>query len=236
MAHLMTTQSIDAAQLTTREINQELRRLADQGCVSVTVHNPSAKHNLGVALGGSMEVVFAGSVGYYCGSLGARDPRIIIQGNAGWSTGADLMSGFVRVEGNSGGSTAASARGGTIVVTGNSGSRTGIAMKGATVLIGGSVGYMTGFQMQHGTIVVCGDAGDGFGDSMYQGTLYCGGNIAGLGADTQVTEPTDDERSWLKESLGEQGLDYDRPWQKVTSAGKLWRFDKNDFETWRQAL
>ncbi len=213
-----------------------LRRLADEGHDTVTVHNPAARHNLGVALSGAMEVTFAGSVGYYCGSLGTREPRVLVQGNAGWSTGADLMSGFVRVEGNSGGSTAASARGGQIVVTGNSGSRTGIAMKGATVLIGGSVGYMTGFQMQHGTIVVCGDAGDGFGDSMYQGTLYCGGKIAGLGADTQVSEPTDEELSWLKTSLGEQGLDYDRPWQKITSAGKLWRFDKNDFETWRQAL
>ncbi len=237
MAHLTNTgRIIDARGLSAREVNARLRELAREGTSRVDVHHPAALHNLGVALRDPLEVVFHGSVGYFCGALGEHGPRIEVHGNAGWSLGADLMDGFVRVHGNSGASTAASARGGTIVVDGDAGPRTGIALKGATVVVGGDTGYMTGFQMQSGTIVVCGDAADGFGDSMYQGTLFCGGTIAGLGADAEVAEPSEDELGWLKALLGGHGLNHDRPWQKVTSAGRLWRFDKRDLDLWRQAL
>jgi glutamate synthase domain-containing protein 3 len=235
MANLSETCMLDAAQLTTRELNSRIRELMIEGASHVTVANPAARHNLGVALSSELAITYQGPVGYFCGALG-NGPRVEVEGSAGWSTGADLIDGVIHVRGNSGASTAASARGGLIAVDGDVGARTAIAMKGGTLLVGGNAGYMTGFLMQKGTVVVCGDAAEGFGDSMYLGTLYCGGKIAELGADTKISEPTDEELAWLRETLTEHELESDLPWRKITSAGRLWRFDKREFDAWRHAL
>ena len=40
---------IDAAGRTSREVNAEMKRLIAQGTTEITVHNPGARHNLGVA-------------------------------------------------------------------------------------------------------------------------------------------------------------------------------------------
>ena len=53
---------------TTRDINAEIRRLVAAG-EAVTVRSPGARHNLAVALLERGEVVFEGSVGYYCAGL-----------------------------------------------------------------------------------------------------------------------------------------------------------------------
>jgi glutamate synthase domain-containing protein 3 len=227
--------TIDAAKLTTRELNAELRRLVGDGADTIEVLNPAARHNLGVALSGDTSIAYRGPAGYFCGALG-RGLTTAVHGNSGWSTGADMMDGLITVDGNSGSSTGASMRGGAVVVHGDAGPRTGIAMKGGTVVVEGSTGYMTGFLMQRGTVVVCGDAADAFGDSMYQGKLFCGGNIRGLGADTEVGEPDDEELAWLRSTLEGHGIDADRPWQRVVSGGRLWRFDKREFAVWREAL
>ena len=96
---------------------------------------------------------------------------------------------------------------------------------------------MTGFMMQTGRLVVCGDAGQAFGDSMYQGELFCGGEIADLGSDAVLEEPTRRRAvAWLGEKLGPYGLGPKREWKKVRSGGKLWRYDKKEFAVWKDAL
>jgi glutamate synthase domain-containing protein 3 len=150
--------------------------------------------------------------------------------------GADMMDGSIVVGGNSGSSTGASMRGGLVVVKGDAGARSAIAGKGGTLVIGGSTGYMSGFMNQRTRLVVCGDAGPGFGDSMYEGELYCGGRIAELGSDTVCEPPSAEDLAWLADLCVTHGLAPAGEWQKVRSAGKLWRYDKKEFSIWRDAL
>ena len=88
-----------------------------------------------------------------------------------------------------------------MVVRGDAAAPAGVSMKGGTLLIGGNCGYMAGFMMQKGRLVVCGDAGEALADSMYEGIVFVGGQIASLGNDTVIEEPTLEERTWLNELL-----------------------------------
>src|SRR5262245_55957184 len=99
---------------TTREINQAISDLIATGAKAIEVHSPLARHNLAVGLLQPVELLFKGSVGYYCGGM-IDGPRIAIEGSAGWGLGECMMGGRIVVRGNAGNSAAASIRGGTIV-------------------------------------------------------------------------------------------------------------------------
>ena len=60
---------LDCAGKTVREINTAIKGLIAGGEDAVTVRNPGARHNLGVALLQPSTVTFDGSVGYFCGGL-----------------------------------------------------------------------------------------------------------------------------------------------------------------------
>jgi methylamine---glutamate N-methyltransferase subunit B len=228
--------SVDAAGRSARDVNDEIRRLLADGAGEVEVRHPGSRHNLAAGILSPGRLRFRGDVGYFCAGL-SDGLDVEIDGDCGWSLAADMVQGRVVVHGRSGSSTAAAMRGGLVVVHGDAGARTAIALKGGTVVVGGSVGYMSGFMMQKGRLVVCGDAGPAFGDSMYLGELFCGGAIADLGSDTLVEEPSAEERAWLAETLEPHALGPRAgAWQKVRSAGKLWRYDKREFAVWRHAL
>ena len=61
----------DAHELSTRQINLELRRLLyEEGVTDVTVRNPGAKHSLGVGILTRCTITFDGSLGYFgCGMI-----------------------------------------------------------------------------------------------------------------------------------------------------------------------
>ena len=227
--------TIDVQGVPTREINERIRTALDEGATEIAIQNPAGRHNLAVALEGRGKIIANGTVGYFVGALG-MGPDLEVHGNAGWSVGADLMRGSVVVHGNAGSSVGASCRGGLVVVDGDVGARAGIALKGATVVVGGSAGYMSGFMMQAGMLVIGGDAADGLGDSMYTGDIFLGGEAESLGADTVMRDPSDEELLGLKELLTSVGHEPDRPWKHVTSAGKLWHFEKEQYELWKQAF
>jgi glutamate synthase domain-containing protein 3 len=163
-------------------------------------------------------------------------PSIEIQGSAGWGLGESMMSGTIRVRGNAGNSCGASIRGGTIVVHGNAGARAGVSMKGGLVIIEGDCGYMTGFMMQRGVIIVCGNGGAALADSMYEGVIYVGGEIPDLGNDAVVQKPGAEDSKFLRESLSRWGISATRPFKKVVAGRKLWNFDKQEIEIWKEAL
>ena len=173
--------SFDAHQLTTRQINLELRRLIyGEGVHEVTVRNPGAKHSLGVGILQRCKITFEGSLGYFaCGLIDG--PEVHITGRVGWSACENMMSGVCVIDSNAGSLTAAALRGGDVVVRGQVGARTGIDQKGGTIIALGDAGSMTGFMMQRGRQIICGNAGHGLGDSMYDGTIYVGGKVASLG-------------------------------------------------------
>lgn len=229
------TFSIDCQGKATREINRQIREAVAAGENEFHVVHPEARHNLGVALLQPVQVIFEGSVGYYCAGM-IDSAHVEIRGSAGWGTAESMMNGTVIIEGNAGSGVAASIRGGTVVVRGDAAARAGVSMKGGTLLIGGNCGYMAGFMMQKGIIVICGDAGDAIADSMYEGVVFVGGKIASLGNDAVVEDPTSQDEAYLVPLLHQYNLRGPIRFKKVISGRKLWNFDRKELEVWKAAL
>ena len=125
--------SIDAAQLSTRELNIKLNALVEDN-QDVKIINPRARHNVVVGILKKCQITVEGSLGYYCASL-LDGPTVCIEGNSGWALGENLMNGVIRLSKDAGASVGASMRGGEIFVGRNAGARAGISMKGGTLII-----------------------------------------------------------------------------------------------------
>jgi len=217
--------SFDARDLTTRQINLEMRRLVyGLGINDITVTTPGAKHSLGVGILARCRITFEGSLGYFaCGLIDG--PEVHITGRVGWSACENMMAGVCVIDGNAGSLTAAALRGGDVVVKGKVGARTGIDQKGGTVIVLGDAGSMTGFMMQRGRQIICGNAGHGLGDSMYDGTLYVGGKVASLGIDCVPGEWTDADTEFVTRKFGIYGLGEPPELQKFVCGKKLYNYD-----------
>jgi glutamate synthase domain-containing protein 3 len=215
----------DAADLTTRQINLELRRLVyEEGIKDVTVRNPGSKHSLGVAILTRCRITFDGSLGYFGCGLG-DGPEIHVKGRVGWSACENMMSGVVVVEGNAGSLTGAALRGGDVVVKGRVGARSGIDQKGGTIISVGDAGSMTGFMMQRGRQILCGDVGPGLGDSMYDGTIYVAGKVKSLGIDCVPGEWTDADTELIERKFRIYELGDPPEFQKFVCGKKLYNYD-----------
>ena len=215
----------DAHDLTTRQINLELRWLLyEQGVKDVTVLNPGAKHSLGVGVLTRCRITFEGSLGYFgCGLIDG--PEIHVKGRVGWSACENMMSGVVVIDSNAGSLTAAAIRGGDVIVKGRVGARTGIDQKGGTVIVLGDAGSMTGFMMQRGRQIFCGDVGHGLGDSMYDGTIYVAGKVASLGIDCIPGEWTDADTELIERKFRVHGLGAPPEFQKFVCGKVLYNYD-----------
>ena len=216
--------SIDASELTTRELNRQIKAIVAEGNEEIVITSPSARHNLTVGIRQECTITIEGSVGYYTASQ-LDGPNITIKGNSGWALGENLMSGKISLSRNAGASVAASMRGGEIFIGGSAGARAGIGMKGGTLLVAGDSGFLTGFMMQKGRIIVCGDVGDAAGDSMYEGTIYVGGEVGSLGADAMYDEPSEDELIELWAELELHGINERPRFRKIVSEKKLYHYD-----------
>ena len=217
--------AFDAAKLTTRKINAELRWLLyEKGVTDVTVRNPGAKHSIGVGILTRCRIRYEGSLGYF--GLGLIDgPEITVTGRVGWSVCENMMSGVVVIEKNAGSLTGAAIRGGDLVVRGSVGARTGIDQKGGTIIVGGTAGSMTGFMMQRGRQILCGDVGNGMGDSMYSGAIYAAGKVASLGVDCVEAEFGPDDEELISRKFAIYGLDRPDSFRKFVCGQKLWNYD-----------
>ncbi len=215
----------DAAELTTRQINLELRRLVyDEGITDVTMRNPGAKHSLAVGILARCRITIEGSLGYFgCGLIDG--PEIHITGRVGWSACENMMSGVVVVDGNAGSLTGAALRGGDLVVKGRVGARSGIDQKGGTIIVGGDAGMMTGFMMQRGRMILCGNVGHGLGDSMYDGKIYVAGKVASLGIDCVPGEWDDADTEFIERKFRIHGLGSPPAFQKFVCGKKLYNYD-----------
>jgi glutamate synthase domain-containing protein 3 len=215
----------DAADLTTRQINLELRWLLyEQGVTDVTVRNPGAKHSIGVGILTRCRIRFEGSLGYFgCGLIDG--PEIVVAGRVGWSACENMMSGVVVIESNAGSLTGAALRGGDVVVKGQVGARSGIDQKGGTIISLGSAGSMTGFMMQRGRQILCGDVGPGLGDSMYDGTIYVGGKVKSLGVDCVPGEWTAADTEFIERKFRIYELGSPPEFQKFVCGRKLYNYD-----------
>ena len=217
--------TFDARDLTTRQINLELRWLLyDQGVKDVRVQNPGAKHSLGVGILTRCRIVFDGSLGYFgCGLIDG--PEVLITGRVGWSACENMMSGVVVIDGNAGSLTGAAMRGGDLIVKGQVVARTGIDQKGVTIIVLGTAGMMTGFMMQRGRQIICGDVGPGLGDSMYDGAFYVAGKVKSLGVDCVPGEWTEADTELIERKFGAHGLGSPPEFQKFVCGKKLYNYD-----------
>jgi glutamate synthase domain-containing protein 3 len=215
----------DAKELSTRQINLELRWLLyEQGIEDVTVLNPGAKHSLGVGILTRCRITFEGSLGYFgCGLIDG--PEIHVKGRVGWSACENMMSGVVVIDGNAGSLTGAAIRGGDLVVKGHVGARTGIDQKGGTIVVLGNAGSMTGFMMQRGRMILLGDVGAGLGDSMYDGTIYVAGAVKSLGIDCVPGEWTDADTELVERKFRIYGLGTPPALQKFVCGKQLYNYD-----------
>ena len=237
MGQLTNIASIDCQGLATRQINQKIHGLIDDGVAEIVVDNPDARHSLvpGIKTE-NVSIEFRGPVGWYAGGMN-DGLRMRVRGNCGWGVAECMMRGQVEIHGHAGSGAAASIRGGLVFVQGDTGARAGIAMKGGTLIVGGSVGYMSGFMMQAGRIIICGGAADGLGDSMYAGTIFIAGPVQALGADA-VEHPLEEEDvTMLGETLRPYGIEAEKlPFRRIESGRRLWNFSTKEPELWRHAL
>ncbi len=216
---------LDVADLSTRQINLELRRLVYAEDVShVTVLNPGAKHSIAVGLLTRCRITIDGSLGYFACTLG-DGPEIHVTGRVGWALGENMMSGVVVVDKNAGSLTGAALRGGDLVIRGHVGARTGIDQKGGTILVGGNAGSTTGFMMQRGRQIICGDVGPGMGDSMYDGAIYVGGKVASLGVDCIEEEMSPQDEELLDRKFRIYRMDRPDTFRKFVCGKKLYNYD-----------
>jgi len=89
-------------------------------------------------------------------TLGARNPTkksLLLQGDAGMSTGILMGSGSIEVDGDAG-------------------ANTGVLMQGGRIVIRGSTGDFTGAEMRAGEIIIEGDAGSFACPRMKGGAVY----------------------------------------------------------------
>lgn len=218
---------LDAADLEPLAVNLKIRELMGEGCGTIVVHNPGAKHSLGVGILNRLRLHFEGSLGYFgCGLIDG--PNVRIKGRVGWSCAENMLAGTVVIEKNAGSCFGAAIRGGDLICKGDVGARTGIEMKGGTIIVGGRTGVFSGFMMQRGRLVVLGDAGPNLGDSMYDGIVYVGGEIASLGTDAIPAEMTELDIAWLSRKLKMYGLeapDGVKNMHKIVAGKKLWNYD-----------
>jgi methylamine---glutamate N-methyltransferase subunit B len=221
-----TTAVFDAHELSTRQINLELRWLLyEESVKEVTVLNPGAKHSLGVGILTRCKINFEGSLGYFgCGLIDG--PEIRIAGRVGWSSCENMMSGVVVIENNAGSLTAAAIRGGDVVVKGQVGARTGIDQKGGTVIVLGDAGAMTGFMMQRGRQIICGNVGHGLGDSMYDGQIYVAGKVRSLGIDCVPGEWDERDTEFIQRKFRIYGLGDPPEFQKFVCGKQLYNYDQ----------
>jgi methylamine---glutamate N-methyltransferase subunit B len=131
--------TFDAHDLTTRQINLELRWLLhEQGVTDVTVQNPGSKHSIGVGILTRCKIRFEGSLGYFgCGLIDG--PEIHITGRVGWSACENMMSGVVVVDGNAGSMNGFMMQRGRQIICGDVGQGLGDSMYDGIIYVGGKV-------------------------------------------------------------------------------------------------
>ena len=222
---------INAGDRPVKEINQDIRSQVQAGN-PILVSNTMSRHNLGVGLPASADILFEGSVGYYCGGLN-DGARIHVTRDCGWGVGEAMATGHITVDGYAGMSAGASMLGGTIHVRGNAGPRCGVAMKGGDIIVEGAIGYLSGFMAHSGRIIALGGTDDAAGDSLWGGEVWVDGPIGSLGVDSKIIEPDPPEVESVEKLLAQHGLDgRDRDWKKIVSAQRLWHFESRDARAW----
>ena len=173
--------TIDAEKLHYRELNEEVRRYAEEGGERIVIENVCGQRFIGAGLQTQVCLEVSGVAGNDLGAfMGAGE--IVVRGDAQDGCGNTMNGGRIVVHGNAGDIVGHSMLGGEIYVKGNVGYRVGIHMKAyrdhfPVIVVGGSSGAFLGEYQAGGLIIVLGLAGTLFLDPFYIGTGMHGGRI-----------------------------------------------------------
>ena len=222
---------IDVGERPIRAVHEDIQKAAKAG-ERMVLRNTLSRHNLGVGLPPGCELHAEGSVGYYCGGLNTG-ARITVERNAGWGCGEAMSAGHITVGGYAGMSVGAAMLGGLIHVRGDCGPRAGVAMKGGTIVVEGKLGYQSGFMAHGGKIIALGGAGPSCADALWQGEVWVCGDVADLGVDAVITEPSAEQVAEVEAILDPLGLsDRSRAWRRIVAGERLWYFQSRDAKAW----
>lgn len=171
-----------------REINELLRRLAEEGHKRITLENVNGQRYLGAGLSGECNITIYGTPGNDLACF-LDGPSIRVYGNGQDGIGNTMNRGKVAIHGSAGDIVGHSMRGGKILIRGNAGYRAGIHMKAygelfPVIVIGGTTGDFLGEYMAGGLIIVLrlGDTQSSFtghyiGTGMHGGAIYIRGSV-----------------------------------------------------------
>jgi formylmethanofuran dehydrogenase subunit C len=119
--------------------------------------------------------------------FGLTGGRLIVEGDTGARTAAELAGGTVEIHGNCGSWAGAAMAAGRLVIHGDAGDWLGSnwpgearGMTGGEIYVLGRAGDHVGVRMRRGMIAVARQAGEGVGRAMIAGSILLGGGCSGL--------------------------------------------------------
>jgi glutamate synthase domain-containing protein 3 len=227
MQQRLDMRTVDLAQTSLRELNQQLHQVgAGTKDTSWEVLNARGFHAVAVGVDAPISIDVRGSVGYYCAGMN-KQAAVTVHGSAGPGVAENMMSGSVRITGDASQYAGATGRGGLLVIEGNASSRCGVSMKGIDIVVKGNIGHMSAFMAQSGNLVVLGDAGDALGDSIYEARLFVRGTVKSLGADCIEKDMRPEHHTALAALLDKAGVTGVKTseFKRYGSARKLYNFN-----------
>ena len=203
---------IDAKGMYHKDLNRQIRALAEQGARRFDLLNVYGQRYIGTNLWATerdkIRIRVHGTPGSDMGAF-MDGPEIEVFGNTQDATGNTMNCGKIVIHGSAGDVLGYGMRGGEIYVRGNVGYRVGIHMKEyddrvPTIVVGGTVQDFFGEYMAGGRIIVLNKFFEDnppvrqsyfIGTGMHGGNIYFRGdvNIEQIGAEVSVIEPTDAE-------------------------------------------
>jgi glutamate synthase domain-containing protein 3 len=200
---------IDSQGLHYRELNETIRRLADEGVREFQLDNINGQRYLGTGLEyPDVKMVVNGVPGNDLASF-MNGPEITINDNAQDAIGNTMNAGQVTVHGHAGDVLGYGMRGGRLFVKGNVGYRVGIHMKEykkqvPVLIAGGTAGDFLGEYMAGGILVLLGLerqpgtplAGDYLGTGMHGGVIYLRSEVEPHTLGKEVSVFDLDETDW----------------------------------------
>ncbi len=113
---------IDAAGLSTRELNSQLREMVASGTEKIELHNVYGQRYIGTDLNKPVDIDIFGTPGNDLGIF-MDGPRITVHGNAQDQVGQIIKSGKLVIHGDTGQTFMYGAKGGAVYVMGNAAGR-----------------------------------------------------------------------------------------------------------------
>ncbi|NPV29597.1 MAG: hypothetical protein HPY58_08070 [Firmicutes bacterium] len=200
---------IDARGIHYRELNELIKRKAEEGAREFWLDHVNGQRYIGTGLAyPDVKIVINGVPGNDLASF-LNGPEIVVYDNGQDAIGNTMNAGQVAVHGHAGDVLGYGMRGGRLFIKGNVGYRVGIHMKEyrkqiPVLIAGGTAGDFLGEYMAGGILVVLGLdrkpgaplAGDYLGTGMHGGVIYLRGEVdpATLGKEVAVFDL--DENDW----------------------------------------